>query len=717
MSLDLTKYREANHERIAVGGSYTDTWLEVMGISSTSSNTFGYVRWIPNNKSGSGYYTGAVYNSQFGYNQYTLKIGETDPWVLFRFSYHDDTNTYNGGSTSPGIRLQQVNTYAGTSTGANNLATELTAIHEDQYGDVIYVLATNGATTSSTNLKNIMDSGNKSWRWSSLRGTSTTATNHTYAAIGTNINDIGYLAESIAGTGSNHSAAMTELVVEHKKTTIGHAGYGEDLASGLGNGSTYIDMGNYSSAQTYTRTINWANANKHHTSQDEYVRVTWEQRIGHGGRAYGASCRVTAREEQVSNGAQIGSIVSNVANNDQTVDGWHKQELLFARQSSSSDTRLDIEIRAYKGSGTGTGFIAQDQGFHRIDVKNMQVFKCGFAPDSQRDAASHKYHVNGLNIEESPGPFRIGEPTEFEAFWKSDRNLAGDTTLYDLETTNSSTSSSPMRPINFQYQNTSSQGWGDPQGYYNRPHWFDTILSNTNSGANDRQTWGWVHEVYNATVNDTYDTYIGPSSAISVDHTKVYMAGIWMRVRRNSHTNEGVAPNRISMVAGTQNPGAFISSYGTGSSLLAHGTNYQQSIYAGNFDFEDYTAGSNSGKMEWKLLSGFYLPSWMTATERAEWKDNYWGQWAGHFAHGDGTTPDECMSGITGYGLNTANAGYVSGMQNSTTSIRPIVRVEQYQSTDLWCEFVYPFVIEIDPMNINDEGNIYFWDFTENLPS
>ncbi len=717
MSLDLTKYREANHERIAVGGSYTDTWLEAMGISSTSSNTFGYVRWIPNNKSGSGYYTGTVYNETYGYNQYTLKIGETDPWVLFRFSYHDDTNTYNGGSTSPGIRLQQVNTYAGTSTGANNLATELTAIHEDQYDDVIYVLVTNGSTTSSSNLKSIMDSGNKSWRWSSLRGTSTTATNHTYAAIGTNINDIGYLAESIAGTGTNHSAAMTELVVEHKKTTIGHAGYGEDLASGLGNGSTYIDMGNYSSAQTYTRTINWANTNKHHTSQDEYIRVTWEQRIGQGGRNYGASCRVTAREEQVSNGAQIGSVVSNISNNDQTVDGWHKQELLFARQSSSTDTRLDIEIRAYKGSGTGTGFIAQDQGFHRIDVKNMQVFKCGFAPDSQRDAASHKYHVNGLNIEESPGPFRIGDPDEFEAFWTSDRNLAGDSTTYDLETTNSSTSSSPMRPINFQYQNTSSQGWGDPQGYYNKPHWFDTILSNTNSGANDSQTWGWVHEVYNATVNDTYDTYIGPSSGISVDHTKVYMAGIWMRVRRNDHTNTGLAPNRISMVAGTQNPGAFISSYGTTSSLLAHGTNYQQSIYAGNFDFEDYTAGSNSGKMEWKLLSGFYLPSWMTATERAEWKDNYWGQWAGHFAHGDGITPDECMSGITGYGLNTANAGYVSGMQSSTTSIRPIVRVEQYQSTDLWCEFVYPFVIEIDPMNINDEGNIYFWDFTENLPT
>jgi hypothetical protein len=506
---------------------------------------------------------------------------------------------------------------------------------------------------------------------------------------------------------------MSELVIEHSKNTLGHAGYGEDLASGLGNGSTYIDAGNYSSAQTYQRQINWANQNRFHTSPDEYVRVVWEQRIGQGGRAYGASCKVTLREEKISDGSTIASVDNGTSAYSQTVDGWHKQELKLARSASGTDTRLEVEIRAYKGSGTGTGFIATDQGFHRVDVKNMQVFKCGFNPDAQRDAASHKYHINGLNIEESPGPFRIGEPNEFEAFWNSNRNLAGNSTTYSLETTNSSTSSSPMRPINYQYKNQSSQSWGDPQGYYNYPQWFDNSLLTTS----DTATWGWVHEVYNATVNDTYNTYIGPSAGISVDHTKVYVAGVWMRVRRNTHTNTTLAPNRISMVAGAYNPGGGVSTYGTTSSLLAHGTNYQQSIYANNFAFTDYTAGSNPGKMEWKLLSGFYLPSWMTAAERLEWREDYWGTWAGHFEHGDGASADVNMSGLTGYGLNTANAGYVAGMQNTTTKISPIVRVEQYQSTDLWCEFAYPFVIEIDPMNINDEGNIYFWDFQENIPT
>ena len=74
------------------------------------------------------------------------------------------------------------------------------------------------------------------------------------------------------------------------------------------------------------------------------------------------------------------------------------------------------------------------------------------------------------------------------------------------------------------------------------------------------------------------------------------------------------------------------------------------------------------------------------------------------------------MTGVTGYGLQSATAGYVCGMTTNTGTIYPLVRVEQYNGTDLWVEFVHPFIVEMDPMNINDEGNVYFWDFTENLP-
>ena len=123
-----------------------------------------------------------------------------------------------------------------------------------------------------------------------------------------------------------------------------------------------------------------------------------------------------------------------------------------------------------------------------------------------------------------------------------------------------------------------------------------------------------------------------------------------------------------------------------------------------------------STRQEWKLLNGFFLPSWMTGTERQQWKEDYWGLWANHFEHGEGADPTKCMTGVTGYGLQSATAGYVCGMTTNTGTIYPLVRVEQYNGTDLWVEFVHPFIVEMDPMNINDEGNVYFWDFTENLP-
>jgi hypothetical protein len=103
----------------------------------------------------------------------------------------------------------------------------------------------------------------------------------------------------------------------------------------------------------------------------------------------------------------------------------------------------------------------------------------------------------------------------------------------------------------------------------------------------------------------------------------------------------------------------------------------------------------------------------MTTSERATWKNDYWGKWGGQFEHGEGSDPDKCMTGITGYGINTAGAGYVAGMSSSIAKIAPRIMIEQYSSTDLWVEFTYPFIVEIDPANFNDEGQAFFWDVGE----
>ena len=695
MSLDLTKYREVNHERFAAGGSYTDTWLEVEGRSNTSSNAVkgGYVRWVPNSKSGTGYYPGVTYNSTYGYNQFQIQSGF---WLL-RFTYYDNQNSYNAGTSSPGIRLVSAVEYNVDTAEMDNLANEIDLIHQNNYGDSIYVLVSGEGCVSSTALNDTMRNYNKSWRFVVTKGTSTTITQHSYAAIGTNINSIGYISEVLAGTGSNHLPAFSELVIEHDKTAIGHAGYGEELSSGIGAGSAGLDL-----TGTTEKQVNWSLTGRYNVGTNEYIRATWEQRVGQGARAWGGSVHLELVEEYQSTGTNIQTVSNTQGGSSstpiaQTVDGWHKQELIMKRQATNSDTRLKIKLRASQGSGVGVGY-------NKCDVKNLQVFKAGFNPDQQRDAAVHKYHLNGRNLEESPGPFRAGDPSQFYTFWNGDRNLLGQTSSYVSNFNNTVFSSSV--PGSYQYRNGSNVSY--LQGSYNWIQFFDReFVGGTHTG--NTQTYGWIKECHSATQNHSSSQYLG-GSRTEIDHTKVYLAGVWVRTRVNDHTNTTLAPNRISMVGHIYDgSNSALESYDQSSNLIPDSENAQQSIYAGNFDLD-------ADRQYWKLVTGFYLPSWMTAAERTAWVDNYWAKWSGHFEHGDGTTPDECMSGITGYGITALQAGYVCGMTTATKSIWPEIRVEQYSGTDLWSEFMYPFLIEIDPMNIDDNGDVWFWDFTENIP-
>jgi hypothetical protein len=700
MSLDLTKYREVNHERFAAGGSYTDTWLEAQGRSNTSSNAIkgGYVRWVPNSKSGTGYYSGVTYNSTFGYNQFNINTGF---WLL-RFSYYNNQNSYNGGTTSPGIRLVSAVEYGVDTTEMDNLASDIDLIHQNTYGDCIYVIVSGEGCVSSSSLNDAMRNYNKSWRFVVTKGTSSTVTQHSYAAIGTNINSIGYISEVLAGSGSNHLPAFSELVIEHDSTAIGHAGYGEELSSGIGAGSAGLDI-----SGTTEKQVNWSNSGRYNVGTNEYIRATWEQRVGQGARAWGGSVYVELVEESQSTGSNIQTVSNTQGGSSstpiaQTVDGWHKQELIMKRQATTSDTRLKIKLRASQGSGVGVGY-------NICDVKNLQVFKAGFNPDQQRDAAVHKYHLNGRNLEESPGPFRSGDPTQFYSFWNGDRNLIGQSTSYSSDFSNTVIGST--LPASYQYRNGSNANY--LQGSYNWIQFFDRefvgSISGGGSHTDDAQKYGWIKEAHGATSNHSSSQYFG-SSKTEVDHTKVYMSGVWVRVRQNDHTNTTLAPNRISMVGHIYNSaGSALSSYNNAGTLIADGENAQQSIYAANFAID-------AQRQNWKLITGFYLPSWMTSAERTAWAENYWAKWAGHFEHGDAVTPDVCMSGITGYGITSLQAGYVCGMTTATTSVRPEVRVEQYSGTDLWAEFMYPFLIEIDPMNIDDNGDVWFWDFTENIP-
>ena len=702
MSLDLHRTRTSEHYRVEVGGSYTDSYLEVVANNSNSTNAAGYVRWVPNCKEGCTYIAGVDdtnLNSQ-GYLQWDMSTSGSK-YYLLEFYYYDDSNTYStSSSTSPGILLKQVLQYNQSSTGWNALSQQINAYHAGGADEVVYVIVSNGRIGSNTNLYNSMSTHCRSWRHALVMGNGSSGMSlHTYAAVGTNVNDIGFLAETIAGPGSGHSAAYCELVIEHDRDTLGHAGYGADLSSGIGKGVDYIDMdGTGSTGQNYSHYFNADSNNWKRVHQDEYVRFTFDTKIGHQARAWDGYIRIRAQECNSNGIAQV-----THSNDYQSTDGWTKHEMTF--QKTSANPNLRFQIVAYDGSGAGAGYTST---YDKLDIRNFEAYKCGFAPDQQRDQAIHKYHVNGLNIEESPGPWAMGDPSQFRTFWSSDRNLLDHSsgTTYSLDTTNTSTSSGIMNvwPRNFQSNGSNNSNYGT-QGKYNYPEWFGYKFNDTTTS----NSWGWISERHDATANTIITKGLGDATnGVEVDHTKMYMAGVWVRVRRNNGGAAGYAPNRINLMPGCRgNLGLPVNVYGIGSSLITYSDHALQSWQHTTMAF---TEGS---RQEWKLLSGFYLPSWMTQTEANNWRGDYWGVWANQYELNQANT-DHAMSGISNYGINNnIQAGYVARMTSSVLTIKPQVVVETLVSTDHWYEFVYPFFIEMDPMNMNSEGDIFFWDFTE----
>ena len=708
MSLDLTKYRKATHDHIGVAGSYTDTFIEAQGASSTSASSDAFVRWVPNNKSGSGYLSGTVSTnlSSSGYLQYNCT---SNGYHALYFTYYDDTNTYNNGNTAPGIRLTSATVYTNNDTGYTGLGEQIDAfLNQSGYAEGFLVIVNKNRIASNGTLNNAMLLA-RSWRHEVSIGTSSTLKSFSYATCITNIasssagapfsngaapavNAIGIISESLAGTGSGHVNGAIELCIEHDKDKIGHAGYGKDLASGFGKGSNYLGI--TTASQQRQVNINYANPNYQSVSKEEYVRATFEARVGQGALSGGGSVQVQLQEESASGNAITST---NVGDLEYPCDIWNKYEVRLKKSTQTNGSTPYININLNVNTGTG------NVGFQKVDVKNLEVFKCGFGPDSQRDVAVHKWHVNALDIEESPADFKLGDIEKFKGFYDTNRNLADQTETYTTYTDLTGGGSS-LR--NRQHHGGSTAG---TQGSYNFPRIGPYSFTSTTSSNEDF----FVHEAPSPTSNITKIWEIGaggPTTSLtgtSINHEKLYMAGVWMRVRRNSPTGEGVAPNRISLAATGLNSSGNAIQMSSNTSSSPSGFHMLQSI--GLNSYPNLTAD----RQEWKLLNGFFLPSWMTTSERATWKTDYWGKWAGQFEHGEGSDPDKCMTGITGYGINTAGAGYVAGMNSSVVKIAPRIVVEQYSSTDLWVEFTYPFIVEIDPANFNDEGQAFFWDVGE----
>ena len=688
MGLELDRYRNAKHNHLAVAGSYTDSFIHVQGHSSTSSSGNAFIQWVPNNKDNytstfSGISDANLISDGYVEHTHSTVYGQNGYGIL-RWDYHNDTNPYDGSDGSPGIRDKTFNFF--DTTVLDEFADYLSDLMTGVYGDQVWAIYSYGSISSNINLSGAF-AKMKSWRHSRVLGSKTSTSTYSYAAIATNVNGIGLLSESIQGPKSGHSNAITELAIEHTQDTLGHAGYGEELSSGMGAGIRINSTSN--STQTVGPTyVYWNGNNQHSTGLNENIRITGAAKIGQYARYTGGNVKIKLTES----GYPPQYFTS------QSVDALEKFEFNYTKQSASSSS-LAIEALLYTGSGTGSGTPSST-----AELRDLEIYKCGLRPDRSRDVAVHKWHINALNVNESPANFKMGDPTSFTDFWKSDRNLVDKSLQYTLDTSGMDSGSKQYLLNNFQYRGVQNYGYGDSTFVDNNwVHWFDQDLQTTNTTATGFQ----VKEVYDLISNQTSYYPFYQYNGIQVDHTKMYVSGVWVRVRKNVHTNQYNAPNRISLIAG-----AKVQSGANAPLFTANGNSNNSTIsdhYCTSVDYQVIDGNLN----EWKLMTSFYLPSWMSDAKTLEFSETYRGIWAGDYEFGNGISPgSQDVNTLYGLSQNPIN-GRVARMTSSVHSILPRIKTELYSGTGIWLEMAFPFVTEIDPMNITDGGDAFFWDFQE----
>lgn len=717
MSLDLTRNRKATHEHFAVAGSYTDTYIEVQGHAHNSDMPGWYVKWVPSNKSGSGYHSG-VNTSKLASDGYVYYGSNTPSYAVDQGGFYVLKFNYVPGSSSAGMSLSTITTFwahGAPFPGApdmDDMALALDGIMSAG-SQHIFAIFSFGKIGSSTNLYNTMRGPLRSWRFTRTIGSSSTPREYSYAAVGTNVNDIGLLSESTQGPGLNHPNAAVELAIEHDSATLGHAGYGEELSSGIGAG---LKQGTTQNAITeISRQIDWDATGHDRVLSDEYLRISFMGRLNQWGVSGNNNGYYGIRiEDYYGSGSGQNFLFTKQSTQKASVDCFEKHEILYKRSSphvEGAGNDFKIFGYMYPGSGSGSGQGGTSPNELGSFIRGLEVYRAGFDPDKDRDVAVHQWHANALNVNEGPADWDPGKAGEFETFWSSDRNLLDTTQSHSTVAFNGSGEYS-LNYITNGGPNAPSGATGQWNGV-NNINWRGTAFTSTSVG----NTTHFAYEYRNIPTNVTFNRLMYGSNnpnGIPVDDSKMYMFGVWERVRQHDGNVSTYSPNRISLTLKATTSGGsalYLKDYNN-ANVTDINNHYLSSVDVGQYVGNNWPSGQRN---EWKLQTGFILPEWMTTSEVNNFYQNYWATWAGEYEWGNGNTAHQIVD--TSYGLQSAKDARVAKMTSGTAFVRPNIRVEQYSTSTLWMEFAYPFMLEIDPMNIRDGGHLWFWDFDENTNS
>lgn len=496
------------------------------------------------------------------------------------------------------------------------------------YQNNYFVIVSYDAIGTNSSLATAMSNAG-AWEFFNQGNTSNGPTHrHPYAAIGHS--SLGILKESMHHNASGCDPAIVTMGIPKNTLDLGGEGYGEPLAA-----DPKVYSGTGYPFKTYLGTTDLSTFN---VKSGEYIRVTGALKCNDTALDASASVRVYL-VYRTSSGSWGSSSSHNITSNE-----WEHFELI--RQVDLVNyPKVSVHVY-HMPSGNTTGLAY---------AKDITIQKCGFRPTMNNNGGAATIGSNFVHssyIREAPTAISFQNPDQYYKIWASSKNLTGRPNLGD-----------------------SRYGSGFDT---NSVRWFDRVLTSRNEYS--------IHEGRNFSGDSNRYNDIG---YINIDHTKLYVACIWMNNLQKDDT-------------GGHN---YFGCHTRNSSSSTTSTRRAYDSYSTTNPYFHYPQGANIEKEKWSCLMGWMVPSDWTDAQGSAFYNDVWSKFAGHYENGRADGTELTSSGqqsVTG-GVSTNGGNIRLGRWNSTDTQFHIRWLDYYNTSTVnggehktW--WALPGIFQVDPV-------------------
>ena len=623
--MNLTEQRDLEHEMISQSAEYLFGHIEVNGTGGNSKDgSAGYFYyWKPDSK------------------ERFAEVAANRGLTLCIWN-HGDMSLYSGE--------RFVYDVYGSDSARTSLANKLNEIHKGVFGEVIYALASYDAINSNSNLADAMTTA-RAYHWFNQPGMPNGPNfRHPYAAIGTS--RLGIIKEICHSASVGAEDAYVSLSVPKDWNAIGAEGYGRCIVNGLEMGEINYTGTGYGFKHSY---VTIPNSGYNHIKDDEYIRVTGQQKISRDRQLAGG--RVTS---YIWTASDSDGWISSAARSGYSVE-WEPFEYYFkwnkTRDTASSGNTGNAEAKYFR---TGHYHMSAEIDTGTSSIRNVTYHKCGFNPNPASDVAVRKPVISAKEIHEGIG-FQLGNPDSYYNMWNSSRNLTNRPSLRDS-------------------QHGSGFDTDDVR-------WFNRTLTNRNEYS--------IHEGKNFSGDSNRYADI---PYVNIDSSKMYVALIWMNCLQKE---DGGGRNYVG--CHTRN-----ASNSTVPTYAYSGTSNTTNPYS------QYPAGSSIEKDKWSLMSYWFLPHNWTDAEGSAFYSKYWCRAWGNYENGSADNLSKTLGSVSSNGGNIR----VSRFQPGDAQIH-LRWLDYYNTSSqgdgghhkTW--WALPGIYEVDPMQLQTDGELFSWNLKE----